>query len=68
MTKPKPTYRSLKTELDIILAELQQEDIDVDQTLAKYQRGLELIKQLETQLKDAENTITELQAKSPGGT
>ena len=67
MSKPKPTYRSLKGELDAILIELQQEDTDVDQTLAKYKRGLELIKQLETQLRDAENTITELKPKSSSG-
>jgi exodeoxyribonuclease VII small subunit len=67
MSKAKPTYQELKTELDDILLELQRDDIDVDQTLAKYQRGLELVKQLESQLKDAENTITELQAKFPSG-
>ena len=65
MSKAKPSYQSLKAELDSILAELQDENIDVDQTVQKYKRGLELIKQLETQLQDAENTITQLQAKFP---
>lgn len=62
MTKATPAYEELKAELDTIALELQNGDLDVDQTLAKYQRGLELIKQLQTQLKDAENTITKLQA------
>lgn len=65
MSKAKPTYQDLKSELDTVLDDLQQDDIDVDQTLIKYKRGLELIDQLSTQLKNAQNTITELQAKFP---
>jgi len=68
MTKAKQNYQVLKLELDTILSELQHDDVDVDQTLVKYQRGLELVQQLEAQLKDAENTITELQAKFPSST
>lgn len=63
--KAQPNYQDLKTELDTILLELQTEDIDVDQTVAKYKRGLELVEKLESQIKDAENNITELQAKFP---
>lgn len=63
MAKIAPTYEELKSELDSIALELQNGDLNVDQTLAKYQRGLELVKQLQAQLKDAENTITKLQAK-----
>ena len=63
MSKAKQSYEELKAELDTILSELQHSDIDVDQTLAKYQRGLELVKQLQSQLVDAENTISKLQAK-----
>lgn len=68
MTKAKPTYQELKQELDIILAELQQDDTDINQALTKYQRGLELVKQLEAQLKDAKNTISKLQAQRPKNT
>lgn len=68
MTKAKPTYQELKSELDAVLVELQTDDIDVDKTLAKYKRGLEIIDQLNDQLKNAENTITELQAKFPSTT
>ncbi len=63
MSKAKPTYEELKTELDALVSDLQHSDIDVDQTLQKYQRGLQLVKQLQSKLKDAENTITKLQAK-----
>jgi exodeoxyribonuclease VII small subunit len=60
----KPTYQSLKAELDAILAQLQREDLDVDTALQAYKRGLELVSQLETHLKNAENRVVELKAKS----
>jgi exodeoxyribonuclease VII small subunit len=65
MPKPKPAapgYQILKTELDAVLTDLQREDLDVDQALDHYQRGLELVRQLETYLKGAENKLTELKA------
>jgi exodeoxyribonuclease VII small subunit len=58
--QPAPTYETLKTELDTIMAELQREDLDVDEALKHYQRGLELIRQLEQYLVKAENKVTEL--------
>lgn len=65
MSTAKPTYQDLKDELDNILLDLQRDDIDVDKALIEYKRGLELINQLSGQIKDAENTIVELQAKFP---
>lgn len=61
-------YQSLKAELDSVLAELQREDLGVDEALKHYKRGQTLIKRLNTYLKQAENTLTELQAKSGPGT
>ena len=55
-------YQALKAELDTVLDHLQQPDTDVDATLKGYQRGLELISQLEAYLKIAENQIVALQA------
>ena len=60
---PEPSYEAMKTELDNIMAELQREDIDVDVALKHYERGLELVKQLEAHLKTAENRVTELSPK-----
>jgi exodeoxyribonuclease VII small subunit len=57
-------YRDLKAELDTIMAELQRDDLDVDAALKHYKRGQELIKQLETYLKTAENTLSELRFKA----
>jgi exodeoxyribonuclease VII small subunit len=57
-------YRDLKAELDGIMTELQREDLDVDAALKHYKRGQELIKQLETYLKTAENSLSELRSKA----
>lgn len=62
-SKSEVNYQELKTELDEIMLLLQQEDLDVDKALAHYQRGLELVQQLESYLKDAENKIVEIKAK-----
>lgn len=63
MTKPKANYESLKTELDEVMLALDQDDLDVDKALEHYQRGLELVKQLEAYLKTAENKVVELKAQ-----
>ena len=55
-----PDYRAMSDELESIVADLQQDDIDVDVAMQKYERGLDLIKQLEKYLKTAENKIEKL--------
>lgn len=62
----KADYQALKTELDEIMLALQQENLDVDQALKYYERGLELVKSLESYLKTAENRVHELKAKFSG--
>ena len=62
---PKPNYQTMKTELDDIMAKLQDDSLDVDAALKYYQRGLELVQKLEQYLKEAENKLTELKAKAP---
>lgn len=61
--KNEQTYAELKQELDELLEALQRDDISVDDALKKYERGMELVKQLEVTLKDAENKISKLKAK-----
>ncbi len=69
MTSPKKvvstplTYQALNDELESVLADLQRDDTDVDTALKQYERGLELVQQLEQHLKNAQNTIVELKAK-----
>lgn len=60
------SYQVLAGELDDILVELQQADLDVDEAVKKYERGLTLIKELETYLGEAENRVSKLKAKFQG--
>ena len=53
----KQTYRELSDELDEIISGLQTDDLDVDDAIKRYERGMEIVKDLEAQLKDAENKI-----------
>ncbi len=59
----RPNYQQLRDELDAVLAELQRDDLDVDKALEHYQRGLELVKQLEQYLNGAENKVRDIKAK-----
>ena len=63
----KPNYQVLKAELESVMAKLQAEDLDVDEALHLYERGLELIQQLESYLKTAENTVHELKTRFDKG-
>ena len=54
------TYKELRTELDELMSWFDGEDIDVEQALAKYEQAEQIIKQLETYLKDTELKITKL--------
>lgn len=57
------TYREMSTELDAILADLQQGDLDIEDAIKRYQRGMELVDAMERYLKNAETKITELKAR-----
>jgi exodeoxyribonuclease VII small subunit len=57
------TYAELKAELDEVLETLQRDDIDVDDAVKAYEQGMALIKELEAQLKTAENKIAKVKAK-----
>lgn len=63
MTKQaKPSYEELTAELETIMTQLQRNDIAVDQAISQYERGLELIAELEAYLKTAENKVKKLKA------
>jgi exodeoxyribonuclease VII small subunit len=53
-------YRTTSNQLEKILAELESGDLDVDQAIKQYQKGMDLVKELEKQLKLAENKITKV--------
>jgi exodeoxyribonuclease VII small subunit len=63
VTKNKPAYKELSNELDEILASLQSADLDIDEALKCYERGMVIVKELEEYLKTAENKVTKLKAR-----
>jgi len=67
MPEKKIDYRKLSEELDGILSDLQQDDIDIDKAMRQYERGLELVKELEAYLKDAENKVSKLKVQFKDG-
>ncbi len=58
MGKTDPDYKTMMAELDRLLADMQSDNIDVDEALQKYERGQQLVGELQKYLESAENTIT----------
>jgi len=56
------SYQQLQAELSEVMAwfENPNQELDVDEAIARYQKGMELVKQLEKQLKLAENKVTKV--------
>jgi exodeoxyribonuclease VII small subunit len=63
MNEPKD-YRKLSSELDTILENLQSSDLDVDQIITEYQKGIDIVERLEEYLKSAQNKITKINQKT----
>jgi len=55
-------YAALSTELDGILDKLQSEQLDVNEAIELYERGMRLTKDMEAYLKTAENKIKKVKA------
>ena len=55
------SYTVLKDELDGVLSRLQSEDLDIDEAVQLYKRGNELIAEVGTYLKSAQNIVKKLQ-------
>ena len=54
------SYQELSAELEAILAQLQGADLDIDEAVKGYERGMTIVKELEKYLKDAENKVTKI--------
>ena len=61
MSKVQQDYASLNAELDEVMNHLQQPDIQVDEAVKLYEKGLRLADQLETHVQEAENKVQQLQ-------
>jgi exodeoxyribonuclease VII small subunit len=56
------SYTELSEELDKVMADLERGDLDIDEAVRCYERGLQIVRELEDYLKSAENKVTELKA------
>jgi len=66
MASKKVDYQALSEELDTLLTRLQGGELSIDEAVPAYERGMELVRELEAYVTSAENRITELQAKLQG--
>lgn len=57
---PAVDYRKLNAELDELIVKLQSGELDIDEAIACYERGSEIIAELQTYLKTAENKISKV--------
>ena len=54
-------YKTLNVQLESILDELENGQLDVDEAIKQYQKGMEIVKELEKYLKTAENKVKKVQ-------
>ncbi|MFA6603218.1 MAG: exodeoxyribonuclease VII small subunit [Patescibacteria group bacterium] len=50
-------------ELESIVAWFEREDTDLDESLAKFERGLTLVRQCKERLQAVENRVSEIKSK-----
>lgn len=60
MTNKTRTYHELKQELDDIVSWFESDAVTIEAAVQKYERAGELVKELEAQLKAAENKISKI--------
>lgn len=63
MAKDK-TYKELRSELDQVLEWFENDAVDVDEAIAKYQQAIKLTKELQDYLQTAKNTVKKLTTKA----
>lgn len=56
------SYKELSEELDRVMTDLEGGELDIDEAVICYERGLAIVKELETHLEDAENKVVKLKA------
>ncbi|HKR82125.1 MAG TPA: exodeoxyribonuclease VII small subunit [Candidatus Saccharimonadales bacterium] len=66
MAKSKQSYQALSTELDEVLLALQNPDVQVDEAVRLYERGLKLVNELQIRITETENKITALKPQTTG--
>lgn len=54
------TYKEASTELELIIRNLESGEMELEESLESYTRGVELLKSLRERLKDAEQKVSVL--------
>jgi len=54
------SYKQLQQELDVLMAKLQDDELDVDTAITTYQAASKIIEQLQKHLKMAENKLNKV--------
>jgi exodeoxyribonuclease VII small subunit len=63
MPTKKPSFAEAFTELEAITEWFETQNVDLDEGVKKFERGLELAKQLKEKLTEVENTVITLKKK-----
>jgi exodeoxyribonuclease VII small subunit len=65
MAKPKPqkSYRQMADELNGLVEWFESDQLNLDEAVAKYEQAMQLLEQMENQLKTAENRVKKIAAK-----
>jgi len=58
--KEAPSYQGLNNELQIILDQLQSTELNIDEAVIAYERGMILIKELDAYLHSAHNKVSKI--------
>lgn len=56
------SYQQLQAKLETLMAKLQDDDLDVDAAVMTYEEATQVIKKLQTLLKQAENKLTKVKS------
>jgi exodeoxyribonuclease VII small subunit len=59
-TKKKPNFAEAFTELEKLTEWFEKEDVDLDESMKKFERGLELASVCKEKLADVENKVKKL--------
>ncbi|MDQ5952261.1 MAG: Exodeoxyribonuclease 7 small subunit [Patescibacteria group bacterium] len=63
MAKKSPSFAEAFTELEEITSWFETSDVDLDEGLKKFERGLELAQACKTKLAEVENKVVDLKKK-----
>ena len=66
MTEQKTTFEAAMLELEQIVTEMEKGDIPLEESLKKFERGIQLARQSQQQLKAAEQKVQILMQSSGG--